>query len=189
MNKRVFLLLLLVVVVLDTAYAGGDRQESKACDKCRKGKEPLFEKKFPDNVTSCDSPGNVDPTVAYYDNSAENPNCPAPPLPNSNSNQNCYDDPDNTACTKKDEKKGAGKRYSTASNGNTAASIKGLGTVFLVLIVLGVGLWLAANASSRRNFGQTMVNLNLTASAPAPTRGSAEAGLGYTASSPVMKVV
>ena len=188
MNKPLFLLLVIVCVAVGAVYAGGERQESKACDKCRKGKEPLFEKKFPDNVTSCDSPGNVDPTVAYYDGSAENPNCPAPPLPNTNTNQNCYDDPDNTACTKKDEKKGAGKRYSTASNGNTAASIKGLGTVFLVLIVLGVGLWLAANASSRRNFGQTMVNLNLNASVPAPTRDSAAAGLGSTVA-PVMKVV
>lgn len=161
-NKVFFLLSIAVVLlVLTLQIDAGGSKESKACEKCRKGKEPAKVKKFPANLTSCTSHGPNDYSREFYDESADNPNCAAPPVPNTNNNSVCYDDPVNERCSKKDSKKGPGKKHSSVTSGSKNGDIQGLGVVFLVLIVLAVGLYFVSNASSRKNFGQTMTNLNL----------------------------
>lgn len=160
-NKTAFLQIVVLLVLVASFCDAGGSKESKACDKCRKGKEPAKVKKFPANLTSCTSPGPNDYSREFYDTTTDNPNCPAPPLPNTNNGSVCYDDPVNEQCSKKDRKKGGDKLHSSVTSGSKNSDIQGLGVVFLVLIILAVGLYFVSNASSRKNFGQTMTNLNL----------------------------
>ena len=98
LQHKVLFLLLILLVLASQIDAGGSK-ESKACDKCRKGKEPAKAKKFPANLTSCTSHGPNDYSREFYDGAADNPNCAAPPLPNTNNGTVCYDDPVNEQCS------------------------------------------------------------------------------------------
>ena len=157
-----------LLVFLSFCVDAGGSKEGKACDKCRKGKEPSKTKKFPTGVTNCSSKGPTDTTRAFYDGMEDNPNCPAPPTPGTGNSSGCYDSPSTTSCSKKDTKKGEGKMHSSVTSGSTNSAIQGLAVTFLVLIVIGVGLYFIANASGRKNFGMTMTNLNLNYSLAGP---------------------